>query len=382
MISRCDITPSKDSLPPDGKTPDLPEGVPPLLSLQLYLSIGCNLKCRHCWVNSRHVTGMPDPKDLIDMELLRSAVAEAKTLGLFRAVLTGGEPMVHPHFREITEMLSSEGLSLCLVTNGTLINDRIAQWLKDSTRVSSICLSLDGSDAQIHDQFRGVPGAFDATLSGLDLLADAGHRNLQVICCVHRGNAHQADDLVALARDHGATSVKFTPLTNKGRGSELHSRQEGLSLEECIALEKHLRTELSDIEVFFSLFPPALLPLKELWRKGGIIGNCGVLTNLGILGTGEISLCGIGRTVPEMVFGRLGDSIREIWLNQSGLKELRRELLDVANYPGICRDCIHASTCMTGCVANNFVEGSRLVWPSFFCTEAEAKGLFPAKRRR
>jgi sulfatase maturation enzyme AslB (radical SAM superfamily) len=52
----------------------LPEGVPPLRSLQLYLSNGCNLKCRHCWANSKYLSGELGPEALIDVGLF--AVAE------------------------------------------------------------------------------------------------------------------------------------------------------------------------------------------------------------------------------------------------------------------------------------------------------------------
>jgi radical SAM protein with 4Fe4S-binding SPASM domain len=166
----------------------------------------------------------------------------------------------------------------------------------------------------------------------------------------------------------------------------LHAQQVELSLEELIAFERHVRMELSKktkLPLFVSLFPPALLPQTELWRNNGVIGTCGVLTNLGILGSGEISLCGVGRSVPEMVFGWLGkDSIRDIWLGHPGVLQLRRELLDVASYPGICGDCIHAGACRTGCVANNYVDNSRLVWPSAFCVQAVERGLFPASRRK
>jgi hypothetical protein len=51
---------------------DLLQGVPPLHSLQLYLSNGCNLKCRHCWVNSKYLSGEPGPVDLIDVGLFSS----------------------------------------------------------------------------------------------------------------------------------------------------------------------------------------------------------------------------------------------------------------------------------------------------------------------
>ena len=40
---------------------DLPEGVPPLRAFYLYMSTGCNLRCRHCWITPRFVRGEPDP---------------------------------------------------------------------------------------------------------------------------------------------------------------------------------------------------------------------------------------------------------------------------------------------------------------------------------
>lgn len=166
-------------------------------------------------------------------------------------------------------------------------------------------------------------------MHGLDLLADEGHKNLQVICCISRQNIHQAGDLVSLAEAHGATSVNTLPWEIRARGAALHAQQVELGLGELIAFKRHVRTELAgqtNLSLFVSLFPPALLPQKELWRCSGSIGTCGIITNLGSLGNGEISLCGIGRSVPEMVFGRLGkDSIRDIWLCHPRVRELRRD---------------------------------------------------------
>jgi radical SAM protein with 4Fe4S-binding SPASM domain len=84
-----------------------------------------------------------------------------------------------------------------------------------------------------------------------------------------------------------------------------------------------------------------------------------------------------------MVFGRLGEgSIQDIWLGHPRVLQLRRELLDVSGYPGICKDCIHAGACRTGCVANNCVDQSRLVWPSAFFVQAVERGIFPKERLR
>jgi molybdenum cofactor biosynthesis enzyme MoaA len=96
---------------------DLPEGVPSLNTFYLYLTTGCNLFCRHCWITPTFVNGKPSPGDCLDLNLLKTAVKEGKTLGLSQAKLTGGEPILHPQFVKIVDFLSKEGLKLTMETN-------------------------------------------------------------------------------------------------------------------------------------------------------------------------------------------------------------------------------------------------------------------------
>jgi radical SAM protein with 4Fe4S-binding SPASM domain len=170
----------------------------------------------------------------------------------------------------------------------------------------------------------------------------------------------------------------------------MHERGEGLDFAERMDLAHYvydelrlsLREEGLSIGVVLNT-PMALKPISEIMRSGGRTGDCGVLGILGMLGTGEIVLCGIGRTIPELVYGRLGeDSIRDIWLTHPTILELRRLLADEANYPGICGECTMAKRCRTDCVTQNYVDSRRLVWPDALCAEAERQGAFPATRRR
>lgn len=389
-MSLCDFT---EQGSPDGTerpAPGLPEGVPALRTFYLYLSTSCNLSCRHCWIVPRFVDGRADPGDVIDPAALRAAVREARPLGLHSAKLTGGEPTLHPRFVEIVDMLTAEGLSLNMETNGTLLTAELARHLKDETSVGFISVSIDGADAATHDAFRRVPGAFDAGLRGLDFIVGAGYANAQVIMSVHRGNRDQVEEVVRLAAAHGARSVKFNPVTNTGRGAVMHRSGEGLDFEERMALARYVydelgpRLEADGLPISLVLNTAlALTPIHELMRRNGRTGDCGVRGILGILGGGEIVLCGIGRTVPELVYGRLGKgSIREIWLTHPTILELRRVLADAEGFPGICGDCALAERCRTGCVAQNFVDGRRLVWPDALCMEAERRGAFPATRRK
>jgi SynChlorMet cassette radical SAM/SPASM protein ScmF len=306
-------------------------------------------------------------------------VTEAKPLGLGSAKLTGGEPTLHPRFREVVDYLTSEGLSLTMETNGTLIDDELAQHLKTHTKLWHVSVSIDGPTAEIHDAFRGVPGAFDRALRGLRALAKAGYRP-QVIMSPHRGTMHVMEDVVRLAAENGAGSVKFNPVTATGRGLAMHERGEALNAAEVIELAHRVRGEMQDrapIKLILAT-PLALYTVKELLREGNS-GMCHVRHILGILGDGEMALCGIGRTIPELCFGHLREtSVAEVWRNAPMLKELRTEM--DGPYPGLCGECIHAGRCLTYCVAENFQHSGRLVTAHRLCQEAAE--AFPTARRR
>jgi SynChlorMet cassette radical SAM/SPASM protein ScmF len=360
---------------------DLPEEVPPLSTFYLYLTSGCNLRCRHCWITPRFVDGEPSPGETLSLELLRSAIEQARPLGLSGAKLTGGEPMLHPQFVQIVDLLTAEGIRTHMETNGTLIDAALARHLREETSLWFISISIDGPTAQIHDAFRGVEGSFEAAVRGFRHLVEAGYQP-QLIMSPHRGNVNYVEEVVDLAIELGAGSIKFNPVTRSGRGIAMHERNEALDVVEILELAHFVRGELqerSPIRLTLAT-PPALYTVGELidW---GTDQQCHVRHILGILGSGDMALCGVGQNIPELCFGNLEDTgVREVWLHHPVLRQLRQEL--EGRYPGLCGDCIHAQRCLTHCVAQNYVDAGQLVVPHTLCAAAHEQGLFPAGRLR
>ena len=361
---------------------DLPEGVPPLSAFYLYMTTGCNLFCQHCWITPKLVNGEPSPGDCINLNHLKAAVKEAKPLGLLRAKLTGGEPLLHPQFRGILDFLSGEDIKLTMETNALLMTAELARYMKENSTMWFVSTSLDSHRPEFHDHFRGLQGAFERTVRGIDYLVNAGYHP-QIIMCPHKANLDDVEEVIKLAVSLGAGSVKFNPVTPTGRGKKMTADGKTLDFKEHLELLRRIRGELAEkyeIPLYISM-PPALSTIGELVNvcHGG--GRCNVCNILGILGGGEMALCGIGRNIPELCFGQLGrDSLREVWINNSTLCKLRLDLN--GDYPGLCGDCIHSHRCQTECVAINYALYGELVHPYYLCEEALALGMFPDTRRR
>jgi SynChlorMet cassette radical SAM/SPASM protein ScmF len=361
------------------RPPELPEGVPALTSFYLYLTDSCNLRCRHCWIAPKYTDGEPAPGEYLELELLKKAVTEAKPLGLSGAKLTGGEPVLHPQFVEIADYLTNEGLSLTMETNGTLIDAALARHLKEETSLRHVSVSIDGPSAEVHDPFRGVEGSFDDAVRGFRHLVEAGYRP-QLIMCPHRGNVEYVDDVVEMAVELGAGSVKFNPVTRSGRGVAMHERDETLGFDEVMELAHYVRGPLQErtpIKLILST-PLAFYTVGEL-MNGGPGGMCHVRHILGILGSGEMALCGIGTTIPELCFGNLREAnLAEVWESHPTLVKLREDL--DSRYPSVCGRCVHAGRCLTYCVAQNYQETGQMVAATRLCATAYERGTFPAGR--
>ena len=211
-------------------------------TLYFYLTEGCNLACRHCWMGPRYdATGRQHPT--LSVEVFETAIREAKPLGLSGVKLTGGEPLLHPHFTQLLEIIRREGLKLIIETNGLLCTPEIAAEIaKSPDRFVSV--SIDGTDASTHEWVRGVPGAFDASMQAVRNLVAAGIRP-QVIFTVMRINALQVDAMVRMVEELGATSLKFNVVQPTARGEKMHEAQETLSISELIELGRHVEQDLA-----------------------------------------------------------------------------------------------------------------------------------------
>jgi SynChlorMet cassette radical SAM/SPASM protein ScmF len=362
-------------------TPEPQSAGTPLAQIYFYLTEGCNLRCRHCWIMKDEPAAASEPKAMLEVPLFREILEQARPLGLKVAKLTGGEPLLHPRISQILDIVRDSGLRLVMETNAVLMTPELAAQAA-SCHNPFVSVSLDGADPETHEWVRQVPGSYHAALRGMGYLLEAGIRP-QIIFTVMQKNRHQMASVAKLARELGIHSVKFNILQPSPRGDKMGAAGETLGLEDLLAVGRWVEQELVpsiDIPVYFS-HPPAFRPLKRLISGNGGGGTCGIKGIIGVLANGSYALCGIGSHIPELVFGHASrDRLAEVWENHPVLREIREGLPE--RLGGICGECLMQSRCLGSCLAQNYYQSRNLWTPFWFCQQAEAAGLFPESRRR
>jgi len=350
----------------------------PLNQIYFYLTEGCNLACRHCYLAPRFDDdGSRYPS--LPVELFETAIREAKPLGLHGVKLTGGEPLLHPQFARLLEIVRREDLALTIETNGLLCTAAIATEIAKSPQ-RFVSVSMDGADAPTHEWVRGVTGSFEQAQQAVRNLATAGTPP-QVIMSVMRCNADQVDAVVRMAEGLGASSVKFNVLQPIARDQRLHDAQEALGVAELIQLGRHVEMKLAPVTRLPLLFdyPLAFRPLSRI--VSGDAPTCGILGILGVIASGHYALCGMGELVPELVFGEVEEDLLDaIWQDSSTLKTLREGI--PSKLSGVCARCLMKQRCLGSCIAQNFYHTRDLWAPFWFCQRAEEASLFPRTRLR
>lgn len=144
------------------------------------------------------------------------AIAE---VGRSILVLTGGEPLLRRDLFDLARYGKERGLPMALATNGTLVTWEIARQVAEAgfRRVS---ISLDGPDAETHDAFRRVPGAFDRAVDGFIRLKELGV-SMQVNTTVTVHNRSRLEEIRELVRKLGADAWHLFLLVPVGCGLEI-----------------------------------------------------------------------------------------------------------------------------------------------------------------
>jgi radical SAM protein len=131
-------------------------------------------------------------------------------------VMTGGDPFKRADLFELIRYGTEQGILVAVSPSGTpLLSAENLKRIKDEG-ARAISLSIDGSNADIHDDFRRVPGVFDRTVEGWKVAREIGMK-VQINTTVTRYNMFDLPNIFKLAYDIGAMTWALFFLVPTGR---------------------------------------------------------------------------------------------------------------------------------------------------------------------
>lgn len=175
----------------------------------------CILRCKHCRGAAREMDYAGELSTAECLTVIDSIAAFTKPL----LILTGGEPMTHPDIYTLARHATAAGIRVVMAPCGHLITPASARRLK-AAGVMAISISIDGATPEAHDAFRGVPGAYERTLRGLQYAIEVGIP-FQINTTVTKDNVHDLPAIHDLAVRLGAATLDVFFLVPTGRGAAL-----------------------------------------------------------------------------------------------------------------------------------------------------------------
>jgi radical SAM protein len=156
----------------------------------------CDLACVHCRASARSER---NPGELTTEQGYR-LLDEIRSFGEPLMVFTGGDPLKRPDLFDLIRYSVKIGLRTNVTPSATpLLTAEAIEGFK-AAGISRMAISLDGPDAQSHDDFRGIPGTFDRAMFALRHARDIG-LDTQFQTTVTRRNMDRLPEMAEIAKE-------------------------------------------------------------------------------------------------------------------------------------------------------------------------------------
>ena len=338
-------------------------------SLAIEITKKCNLRCAHCYLSAGDAAD-----EELTTEEIKDLIKSAKKLGARSVSIGGGEPLMRSDYIAIIKYALSLDLMVALGTNGTLIDEEIAETI--SKLPIKIQISFDGAKKGTHDSIRGK-GSFDLAIRGLDMLIERGiGKDIVIAFTPMSVNVEDVPKLIGFALGKGIPVIQFPPLSSSGRAKtnwdELRlSDDKRLWFWDFVSKRsKELKGKLDLLAECFSL---------DINNPGNPY-RCTIGSQLRIAPNGDVYPCQCFHFGSEYCIGNIKkQSLDEIVISQK-LEEILKTCFVRQSQIEECKDCNWRNFCGAGCMGNAF-EVNRTIWTPDSCNVRKQwiEKLFQAK---
>lgn len=323
-------------------------------SVDVEITSRCNLRCSYCYFFDNPETRYTD----LPTESWLRFFEELGRAAVMDVCLLGGEPFIRSDLPRLIEGIVVNRMRFSILSNGTLISDEIASFIRSTNRCNFVQVSIDGSNAQAHDSCRGE-GSFARAVNGIRILQE-NDVPVTVRVTLHRHNIDDLDNIAGLLLEDLQLQA-FTTNAAGYLGSCRNNREILLSTGDR---EKAMNSLVRLSRKYEGRITAQAGPLAEagMWSRmeearrlgeesfedGGYLTGCGCpWSALAVRSDGTFVPC---LFLSHMQLGRMQTiPLEAVWREHQLLEELRRRSETPLSSFSYCRNCEYIPYCTGNC---------------------------------
>ena len=263
----------------------------------------CPLTCAHCYNNLPMGDRTAQLEELTTREHYR-ILDEMADAGCLWLLYTGGEIFARRDFLDIYTYAKRKGFIITLFTNGTLINEAIADYLVE-WRPFAIEITLYGRTRETYERLTGVPGSYDRCMRGIRLVMERG-LPLRLKTVAVTLNKHEVWEMQRFAEELGV-EFRFDSMMNPRIDCSQSPLGVRLTPEECVEFDLQDPRRTEEWKQFAEDF---LRPVHSAETSDQVYHCGGGVDSFAINPYGQMSICVLSQ---QDLYDLRGGSFREGW---------------------------------------------------------------------
>jgi len=328
------------------------------LQVSIEVTRRCPLECLHCY-NNLPMGDVDARKRELTKEEHFKVLDELVEMGCFWILYTGGEIFARKDFLDIYTYAKKKGFLITLFTNGTIVNEQIADYLVEWPPFA-IEITLYGRTRETYEALTAIPGSYDRCVRGIQLLKKRG-LPLKLKTVATSVNKHEVLAMREFADELGV-EFKMDGQINPRIDCSQSPLAVRLTPEEVVALDMSAPKGVSAYRKLAKRDeenPATLSQVDTMYVCGG------GMNSFAINAYGEVGICVISQ---QETFDIRSAGVKAVWENS--LLQLRnRKRTRITK----CVECRIQSLCGM-CPANGELEnGDRASPVSFLCSVAHLR---------
>ena len=329
------------------------------VEVSLEVTRRCPLECQHCY-NNLAMGDLDARKRELSKEEYAAILTELADMGVMWLLFTGGEIFARKDFLDIYAGAKQKGFLITLFTNGILINERIADYLREFPPFA-IEITLYGRTKETYEALTQLPGSYDRCMNGIRLLRERG-LPLKLKTVGTKVNRHEVIGMKEFVEHDLGLEFKFDSLINPRIDCSRAPLNVRLTPEEVVALDLHWPKIAAEHKQF--LVQEIQAPVK---RNNAVYSCGGGVRAFAIDPYGHMSICVISH---QDTYDTRTGSVREGW-DQFMVQIRQRQRKQLTK----CTDCRIKSACGM-CPANGELENGDPESPvEFLCEVAHLRAI-------